>query len=124
MYIYNYLDYMSLILFIITGIIQSSIVYLGFNHMGHTNKIINLLIYGIQFLSQLIATLANPGVPHKNNYVSEEVVYTMYQHMKLQNVKTIDTYRICQECNIVVKQEQNVTHCDECDICVEGNKRI
>jgi hypothetical protein len=89
--------------------------------MGFNHKIISLTIYSIQFLSQLRATMADPGVPHKNNYVSEEVIYTMYQHMKINKIETIERYNICKECNIVVKQEQYVVHCNDCEICIEGN---
>lgn len=39
--------------------------------------------------------------------------------MKVNNVK-LEKYRICKLCNIVVLVDNNVIHCEDCDICVEG----
>ena len=37
---------------------------------------------------------------------------------KLQN------YRICVECNVIMNLDEGTSHCDECNVCVEGNQMV
>jgi hypothetical protein len=39
--------------------------------------------------------------------------------MKENNIKKFDKYKVCSTCNILVFADENVTHCKECEICVE-----
>ncbi len=82
-------------------------------------KYAGLMIYLLQIFSQIYCTLINPGIPHRNNYVSDGIMHTIYQNVKHNNYK-FDKYRVCKRCNILVTVEQQVTHCEECNICVEG----
>ena len=70
-------------------------------------------------LSQITCTIINPGIPHRNNYVSDGVMLSIYQQVKQNNYK-FDKYRVCKICNILVNVEQNITHCEDCNICVES----
>ena len=65
----------------------------------------------------MFTTIITPGIPHRNNYISDEVMETLYQNMRLNNVN-FDKYRVCKQCNILVNTEQKITLCEECDICI------
>jgi hypothetical protein len=82
-------------------------------------RFIGICLYIVQTSSQLYTSLINPGIPHRNNYLSEAVMETMYKNHRLNNVK-FDKYRLCRNCNILVNLEQNITHCEDCNICVAG----
>ena len=83
-------------------------------------KYFGLGIFLIQIITQLYTTMINPGIPNKNNYVSDSVMQIITQNMKLSGLK-FDKYRICKICNILVTKDDNVIHCEDCDICVKGN---
>jgi hypothetical protein len=83
-------------------------------------KYIGNTLYVIQVISQIYTTIINPGIPHRNNYISDEVMETLYQNMRLNNVN-FDKYRICRQCNILVNTDQHITHCEECDVCIIGD---
>ncbi len=73
----------------------------------------------MQIISQLVCTILNPGIPNRNNYVSDGVMHSIYQQVKYNNYK-FDKYRVCKICNIIVTVDQDITHCEDCNICVEG----
>jgi hypothetical protein len=82
-------------------------------------KYIGITIYLIQSISHIYTTLINPGIPNKNNYISDNVLQIIYANMKMSGV-TFNNYLNCKICNILVNKEDNVVHCDDCDICVKG----
>lgn len=86
-------------------------------------KYIGISIYLIQELSQVYTMLINPGIPNKNSYISENVLQIIYINMKMSGL-TFDKYRTCKICNILVNKEDNVIHCDDCNICVKGKNYI
>ena len=63
--------------------------------------------------------LINPGIPNKNNYISDNVMQIIYMNMKMSGL-TFDKYRTCKICNILVNKDDIVIHCDDCNICVKG----
>jgi hypothetical protein len=114
---------MSFILIVFLAILNYWFEYYVYIRFGKIYRYIGLGIYFIQLISQIYSTIINQGIPHRRNYLSEDVINTMYQYMKASNVK-LDKYRICKACNIVVYDNQHVTHCDMCDICSEGKDFI
>lgn len=36
------------------------------------------------------------------------------------NDMEFEKYRCCRDCNIIVRIDQGVVHCDDCNICTEG----
>jgi hypothetical protein len=117
--LHNYLVYMSFILLAIINLANLGLCYFVYPNTHIVIKYIGLIIYLIQNSSQLYCTMINPGIPSRNNYLSEEVIFTMYRYMKENNIK-FDKYRVCGICNILVFIEQQVIHCEDCNICVEG----
>ena len=88
-------------------------IYIGFKYFG-------ISIFLIQVMIHLYTMLINPGIPNKNNYISENVLQIIYMNMKMSGM-TFDKYRTCKICNILVNKEDGVIHCDDCNICVKGN---
>lgn len=110
---------MSILLFAIINTFNLLLLFFVYPKLGDIMKWVGIVIYVLQVTSQVLTTIINPGIPHRNNYVSDGVMETIHQHMKENNMK-FDKYRVCKGCNILVNIDQNVTHCEDCDICVEG----
>ena len=70
---------------------------------------IGLIIFLIQTISYLITILINPGIPSKDLWLEN------YKHLD-----EIGTYRICNVCKIIMRNEDKTDHCDECNICIIG----
>jgi hypothetical protein len=113
------LVYMSMLLISIICAISAFLTYVIYPHVHITLKYIGNTIFLTQLISQCYTTLVNPGIPNRNNYVSQGVMETIYRHMR-HNDSVFEKYRVCKECNILVKLEQSVMHCEDCNICVEG----
>jgi hypothetical protein len=71
-------------------------------------------------LGQVYTTIINPGIPHRNNYLSTEIIHSISQNILYNTNFNFDKYRICKDCNILIEKEDHVTHCDECKICIQG----
>ncbi len=110
---------MSIILFIIINFINALLNYFIYTQLHLYMRLIGISIFSIQVLSQIYCTIKNPGIPHRNNYVSDSLMHTIYQNIKHSNTR-FDKYRVCKRCNILVSVDQSVTHCEECNICVES----
>jgi len=72
----------------------------------------------IQINSHLLTSLCNPGIPTKDNICPVEVAYN--GKLNLNNISGYENHKYCKICNILVPNSQNVNHCDECNICIEG----
>lgn len=69
-------------------------------------KYFGLLIYFIQFSSYTYTAFANPGIPSKS--------------MSSSNRQLVKNFRICNVCNVVMNLDDNTSHCEDCNVCVEG----
>ncbi len=74
-------------------------------------------IYLSQTISHLLTALMNPGIPSREHYVTNYVKETSINLKR----KKENGYKICRICNIIVHDRRNVSHCEECNICCEGN---
>jgi hypothetical protein len=113
------LVYMSIILFLIINIINGLLLLYAYQSIHSIFRDIGLLNYILQTFSQISCSITNPGIPHRNNYVSDGVMFSIYQQIKQNNCK-LDKYRVCKICNILVSAQQDITHCEDCNICVES----
>jgi hypothetical protein len=110
---------MSIILFLLINTFNNLLMLFVYPYSHYLFKYIGNTIYVLQVFSQIYTTIINPGIPNRNNYISEEVMETLYHNMRLNDVM-FDKYRICRQCNILVTIDENIIHCDECDICFRG----
>ena len=92
-----------------------SILYFYFfwDSLNTNTRNITLCIYFIQIISYFYTSLANPGIPTKH--------MSMYSKTASFNV---NNFRICKTCNFIMDLDGNTEHCDDCNICVEGNTFI
>ena len=111
---------MSIILFLAINVFNTFLILVIYPNTHYLVKYIGNTIYVLQVISQIYTTIINPGIPHRNNYISEDVMETIYQNMKMNDVN-LEKYRVCRQCNILVMTEQKITHCEECDICISGS---
>ena len=83
-------------------------VFVNFwNFITYTPKLIGIIIYLIFFISYTYTFLINPGYP-KHDIDSRR-----------GEPRNIFTY--CRICKIWVNQQKNTSHCEICNICIEGN---
>ncbi len=43
----------------------------------------------------------------------------IYNNMKLSGL-TFNKYKVCKICNILVNSDDNVIHCDDCQVCIKS----
>ncbi len=59
--------------------------------------------------SYCLTVLVNPGLPKKETNLK----YTV-------NKVSFKNFRICGVCNVIMNIDENTTHCDDCNVCIEG----
>ena len=77
--------------------------------------LISTIIWLIQFFSHLLTACINPGIPSRRNFLPE---YIRENNINLN--KKNPNLQICRLCNIVVDKKEDVSHCEECDVCIIG----
>lgn len=94
-----------IIVFFIT--IFSAVVFRLFNQfISDSYKLIGRFLYSTFFTFYTFTTLINPGFP-KND------LDALYGEPRSQ-------FTFCESCEIWVKNNKKVKHCNFCDICIEG----
>jgi len=111
---------MSIFLLFLINLANFLFIIFIYPYIYFVFKYIGITIYLGQTISHIYTMLINPGIPNKNNYISENVLQIIYENMKMSGI-TFDKYRTCKICNILVNKDDSVIHCDDCDICVKGN---
>ena len=69
-------------------------------------KIFGILSFNLYFISYTGTVILNPGFPERNE---ESIIGS-------PRIK----YKYCYECGIWERIDRNISHCNECGICVEG----
>ena len=64
-----------------------------------------ILIYLVQSTSYFLTVVINPGLAKRKI------------NLKIQDIKNI---KICGICNVPQYADENIVHCYDCDICIEG----
>ena len=101
------------------NVLQASLIFFIYPSLHISLKYIGSFIYIVQIFSQGCATIINPGIPHRKNHLSQDIMETIYQNVCSGGV-SFEKYRVCKQCNILVNTDENVIHCEECDICYKG----
>lgn len=100
---------LSTCLFTSVNITFALLNFFIFPYLGDVIRYIGVATFFLQVFSHAFTALINPGIPSRDFYVSN-------------NRDLLDKagYKVCKICNIVVHVNQNVSHCEDCNICVEG----
>ena len=99
--IYQFFLHLSFIL------IHLNIIHTVFPYMRYLLTI----FYLMNALNHLYIVLFNPGIPSPDNFSKNYV----------KNIKKEDRefFKVCEICNIIVDEIDDVRHCTECNICVK-----
>lgn len=82
-------------------------------------------LYILQISSYTYTFLKNPGIPeNKKNQIDNKDVEmnNMNKNEKNKNKKKNYGYQFCNRCHLYVDINNNVSHCEDCNVCVEGIK--
>ncbi len=108
---------MPVILIIFLNIIHWLLVKYCYRFLPGFLSVIGYCIYFLQLYSQLRIVIGNPGIPSKDNYISEEI----HEYLKNNSIETKNKFgyfNICRECNILITYEKSISHCKTCGICI------
>lgn len=83
--------------------------YMLWDNLNDMIKFFGVAIAVLQFSTYLCTALVNPGIPSKK----------MSLHYYQNNIK-FGNFRICNICNVIMDIDQNTSHCEDCNLCVEG----
>ena len=67
------------------------------------------MLYLIQISSYTLTALINPGLPKK-----ELNLKYCNRGIPLKN------FRICNVCNLIMNMDEMTSHCEDCNVCIEG----
>lgn len=67
------------------------------------------------FFCHAFIYLINPGIPNIEHY--SKIFLKSEQYMKMGEQQKRNCY-LCEKCNIVINFNEDIEHCEECDICV------
>ena len=84
-------------LFFLRNLLLRFMLYLG------------IIIFSVQSSSFLMTVLLNPGI------VPKELWLENYKHLD-----EIGSYRICNICKIIMRNDDKTDHCEDCNICIIG----
>lgn len=73
-------------------------------------KFLGVTTYLVFSVSYLLTALSNPGIPRKNLWVNKNA----------STNNNFKNFRICPECKVIMNLDENTTHCDDCEVCIEG----
>ena len=68
--------------------------------------------YYSNFLSHMYIFLFNAGIPSPENFSKK--------HFKIIPKEQQKLYQVCDICNIIVPYEDEIKHCNECNICIKA----
>ena len=97
-----------------TTIIAVLFFYFVSDKLNNFVKIFGEINYFVFILSYFYTAMSNPGIPKNDLWISNVTLNTAFQKYNIKN------YRICPICQVIMNIEENTSHCDDCDICVEG----
>ena len=100
---------LAFLMFIIIDVVSICYFYFLWDMLFKFMRVIGIIIFINQMGVYLITILINPGIPPKELWLEN------YKHLD-----EIGTYRICNVCKIIMRNEDKTDHCDECNICIIG----
>lgn len=110
---------MSIILALIIIALDITFFYFLFPYLSSFLRLVSYCVFLFQFITHIYCSLINPGIPSRNNFISERIIHLISQGLQV-DPNYLNKYRICKKCNIIISADQPITHCDICKICVES----
>lgn len=107
---------MTVGLFACINIVNYLLFQFVYNDLSDFLYYLGLTIYLTQTISHTLTACINPGIPSREHYITKYVKETS---LSIKRSKE-SGYKICRICNIIVHERNDVAHCEDCNICVEG----
>ncbi len=105
-------------LFLVAGIINLLLCIFVFTRINWFISSVCLINYFLQVIFHFLTSFTNHGIPNKENICPLEVACN--EKINKENLARYENYKYCKICNILVLKHNNISHYDECNICVEG----
>jgi hypothetical protein len=71
--------------------------------------------------SYIYTFLKNPGIPI-NKEITMEMTRDLEENKNSRNKK--GGYKFCNICHIYIDKNSNTNHCEDCNVCIEGNNYL
>ena len=110
--------YNFLIIFGINLINIINIFFINF-HIHNFFLIIEYFLFYFQFIFHLITIFINEGIPEKKWFLNEELIKNLCKNENLNQNFNFEKFQICKICNLLINKNNNVFHCEFCNICCE-----
>lgn len=110
---------MSLGLTLVINLFNLMLEYWCYPKLSILFLIVGKSIFITQISTHWYTVLFNPGIPSKKMYISDKVLDFVLRYSE-DNQSVLNNYRICKKCNILVKIDDEIVHCDECGVCIMG----
>ena len=94
---------------ILIDVVSISFFYFLWNFLIIYIKIPGIIIYCTQSVIYLLSIITNPGIPPKDLWLEN------YKHLD-----EIGSYRICNICKVIMRNDDGTDHCDLCNTCIIG----
>ncbi len=83
-------------------------------------RFLGTILYICQVIFHLFTMFINQGIPNKNYFISDEVIYALSHDKNLKQNFNIEKFQICRTCKLLIEKKRNVIHCCFCETCCEG----
>lgn len=81
-----------------------------------------IIVYLTQITSYTYTFLKNPGIPEIKRHSADSQDVELSNSLKKdnKNKRNQQGYQFCNKCHMFVDIEKNVSHCEDCNVCIEG----
>lgn len=107
---------LTLLIMLIIDFISFCFFYFLWNKISWDVKCLGLILTFVQISSYLLSSIMNPGIPPKELWVEN-------YYKNKANAKGNTSYRICKDCKLIIKNTEDIKHCDKCNICIMNFSR-
>lgn len=99
--------------------IYSLIAFFCLKHLPFGLKLMAIIAFTSQIISNALVMLINPGIPSRAYYNCNKKAHDANNKDEL-NADVV----ICNECNLRIPTTTKVVHCEVCNVCILGKNDI
>jgi len=92
------------------------LLYYFFTNISVIAGSIGAFILIIQFISYFLTFIINQGIPNMKLTLSEQLT----RNFSKRTLNIVHSQKFCEICGLMKRNCTNITHCEDCQICVEG----
>jgi len=84
-------------------------------------------IYFTQIISYTYTFLKNPGIPenkiNQNHFKDIELNDLNKIDKNKRTKKNNNSYQFCNRCHLYIDVNKDISHCEDCNVCIEGKRK-